>query len=91
MVTSSKQILCIEDDAETAALIAEDLQERGFVVNIAANGRDGVSAILKIDPDLVLCDINMPEMDGFEVMDFLTRLAPKHDAVPFVFLTATAN
>ena len=91
MVTSSKQILCIEDDAETAALIAEDLQERGFVVNIAANGRDGVSAILKIDPDLVLCDINMPEMDGFEVMDFLTRLAPKHDAVPFVFLTARTD
>lgn len=83
-----KQILCIEDDAETAALIAEDLQERGYIVQIATGGHEGVSAIIKSDPDLVLCDINMPDMSGFDVMQCLTTLAPQQRGVPFIFLTA---
>jgi DNA-binding NarL/FixJ family response regulator len=83
-----KQILCIEDDAETAALIAEDLQERGYIVQIATGGHEGVSAIIKSEPDLVLCDINMPDMSGFDVMQCLTTLAPQRRGVPFIFLTA---
>jgi DNA-binding NarL/FixJ family response regulator len=91
VVSPGKQILCIEDDAETAALIAEDLQERGYVVNIATDGHSGLSAILKTGPDLVLCDINMPGMTGFEVMERLITLTPRFDAVPFVFLTARTD
>ena len=91
MVSPSKQILCIEDDAETAALIAEDLRERGYVVKIAVDGHAGLSAILNTRPDLVLCDINMPGMTGFEVMESLTSFAPQHEAVPFVFLTARTD
>ncbi len=91
MASASKHILCIEDDAETAALIAEDLQDRGYVVNIATDGHEGVSAILKTNPDLVLCDINMPGMGGFEVMQCLTSLSPQHEAVPFIFLTARTD
>jgi DNA-binding NarL/FixJ family response regulator len=83
-----KQILCIEDDAETAALIAEDLQERGYIVQIATGGHEGVSAILKLAPDLVLCDINMPDMSGFDVMECLSTIAPQQRTVPFIFLTA---
>ena len=85
---SAKRILLVEDDAETAELIAEDLQERGYIVSIANDGHSGLSAILKTDPDLVLCDINMPGMSGFEVMEQLVALASSHEAVPFVFLTA---
>jgi DNA-binding NarL/FixJ family response regulator len=81
----------VEDDAETAELIAEDLQERGYIVSIANDGHSGLSAILKTDPDLVLCDINMPGMSGFEVMEQLVALAPSHEAVPFVFLTARTD
>ncbi len=91
MVSPSKQILCIEDDAETAALIAEDLEERGYTVNIAADGYAGLSAILKTRPDLVLCDINMPGMTGFEVMERLIALAPQFEAMPFIFLTARTD
>jgi DNA-binding NarL/FixJ family response regulator len=91
VVSPGKQILCIEDDAETAALIAEDLQERGYEVNIATDGHSGLSAILKTGPDLVLCDINMPGMTGFEVMERLITLTPRFDAVPFVFLTARTD
>ena len=91
MVNARRQILCIEDDEETAALIAEDLQERGYVINLTGNGHEGLNAILKTSPDLVLCDINMPDMSGFEVMERLTALAPLHRAVPFVFLTARTD
>jgi DNA-binding response OmpR family regulator len=91
MVFAARQILCIEDDEETAALIAEDLQERGYVVNIAVNGHEGLNAILKSGPDLVLCDINMPDLTGFEVMESMIGLAPRHRAVPFVFLTARTD
>lgn len=72
-------------------MIAEDLQERGYVVNIATDGHSGLSAILKTGPDLVLCDINMPGMTGFEVMERLITLTPRFDAVPFVFLTARTD
>ncbi len=91
MTPTGKKILCIEDDPETAALIAEDLQERGYTVTIALDGHAGFAAILKTRPDLVLCDLNMPGMTGFEVLERLTALAPQFEAVPFVFLTALVD
>jgi DNA-binding response OmpR family regulator len=91
MVSPSKKILCIEDDPETATLIAEDLEERGYAVTIERDGHAGFTAILKSRPDLVLCDINLPGMTGFEVLESLTALAPQLDVVPFVFLTARGD
>jgi DNA-binding response OmpR family regulator len=85
------RILCIEDDHETAALIAEDLVDRGFKVRIAYSGQEGIGAILREKPDLVLSDISMPGMSGFEVLERLTRLAPRFENMPFVFLTALAD
>jgi DNA-binding NarL/FixJ family response regulator len=91
MTERPKRILCIEDDGETAALIAEDLIDRGFDVNIAYSGQDGLVAILRERPDLVLCDISMPGLSGFEVLEQLTRLAPRFESMPFIFLTALAD
>jgi DNA-binding response OmpR family regulator len=91
MALASKNILFIEDDSETAALIAEDLEERGYAVTIASDGHSGLSAILKTSPDVVLCDINMPGMTGFELMERLIILAPQFEAVPFIFLTARTD
>ena len=86
-----KRILCIEDDRETAALIAEELVERGYEVSLAADGREGFAAILKDMPDLVLSDISMPVMSGFEILERLTALAPRFRNMPFVFLTALSD
>ena len=86
-----KRILCIEDDRETAALIAEELADREFEVSTACDGQEGFVAILKDKPDLVLCDIGVPIMSGFEVLERLTELAPRLGRVPFVFLTALAD
>jgi DNA-binding response OmpR family regulator len=88
MAEARKRILCIEDDTETAALLAEELVDRGFEVCLAHNGQEGFSAILRWAPDLVLCDINMPVMSGFEVLERLTAITPRFGQMPFVFLTA---
>jgi DNA-binding response OmpR family regulator len=79
MPEAPKKILCIEDDRETAALIAEELVDRGYEVIVAHDGREGLAAILKSMPDLVLSDISMPAM------------SPRFSKMPFVFLTALSD
>ena len=91
MADARLEILCVEDDRETAALIAEELVERGFDIRIAYDGQEGLLAILKHKPDLVLCDISMPVMSGFEVLERLTEVAPQLGHIPFVFLTALTD
>jgi DNA-binding NarL/FixJ family response regulator len=91
MAHSRKTILLIEDDHETAALIVEELVDRGFLVSIAQDGQDGLLAILKDKPDLVLCDISLPRMSGFEVLERLNDIAPRFGRIPFVFLTALTD
>lgn len=85
------KILCIEDDQEIAAMLVEVLTERGFDVGVAYNGQAGLSAILRTTPDLVLCDIGMPVMSGFELLELLVAIAPRFGHIPFVFLTALAD
>src|ERR1043165_2605405 len=91
MARTPSKILCIEDDRETAALIAEELSERGYEVAVAHDGQEGFAAILRMMPDLVLCDISMPMMSGFEVLERLTAIMPRFGNMPFVFLTALTD
>jgi len=91
MAEAHKKILCIEDDRETAALIAEELVDRGYEVILAHDGGEGLAAILKVMPDLVLSDISMPVMSGFELLERLATLAPRFAKMPFVFLTALTD
>ena len=86
-----KKILLIEDDRETAGLVAEELVDSGFAVVQAHDGAAGFAAILQHEPDLVLCDVSMPLMSGFEVIERLTGLAPRFARMPFVFLTALVD
>jgi DNA-binding NarL/FixJ family response regulator len=91
MAEPRKKILCIEDDREAAALIAEELTDRGFDVVVAHDGHEGFVSILKSPADLVLCDVSLPVMTGFEVLERLNALAPRITHIPFVFLTALTD
>jgi DNA-binding response OmpR family regulator len=91
MEAPCKRILCIEDDSETAALIAEALIDRGYEVGVAYNGRDGLAAILRAAPDLVLADVSMPVMSGFDLLERLVAHEPRFARMPFVFLTALTD
>jgi DNA-binding response OmpR family regulator len=82
-----KDFLCIEDDRETAKLIVNELSERGFYVVIAYDSRVGLSAILKTIPDLVLCDVGLPEMPGFEILSNINGSPLGFKRIPFIFLT----
>ena len=91
MKVGVNKILCVEDDREAAALIAEDLTDRGYSVRLAHDGREGLKGLLDEPPDLALVDINMPGMSGFELLERVTALAPRFERMPFVFLTALCD
>ncbi|RYG40704.1 MAG: response regulator [Chitinophagaceae bacterium] len=82
-----KTILVIDDNTDIRENIAEILELGGYKVFTAENGKRGVEAALKEKPDLVVCDIMMPELDGYGVL----HLVKKNDDtrnIPFIFLTA---
>lgn len=92
MAQPRKTILCIDDDRPTAALVAEELTERGFEVRLAHDGQSGFQAMLSgVPPDLILCDIHMPGMTGLELLEKMTQALPLGRNVPFVFLTALTD
>lgn len=82
-----KTILLIEDEPEMRRNLATILKLEGFRVLVAADGRAGVDAARTERPDLVLCDIMMPELNGHEVLRLLHN-EPTTMHIPFVFLTA---
>jgi len=81
-----KRILVIDDDAKLRQHYIELLKLEGYAVMEARNGREGVERARAEVPDLVLCDITMPEMNGHRVLETL-RGEPRTAHVPFVFLT----
>jgi DNA-binding response OmpR family regulator len=83
--------LCIQDDEQTASVISEALHELGYEVAVARNGEEGLAAIRSEKPDLVICDVVMPDMNGFQVLERLVAAGSDHAAIPFVFLTALGD
>ena len=82
-----KRILVIEDEPEMRRNLVTVLRFEGFQPLPAANGRAGLELAKKEKPDLILCDVMMPELDGYEVLAAL-RTEPDTVTVPFIFLTA---
>jgi|SRR5688572_61694 len=82
-----KKILLIEDQPQMRRNIATILEMEGFEVAVAENGRRGVEAAQSNTPDLILCDVMMPELDGYGVLQVL-REDKATATIPFVFLTA---
>lgn len=82
-----KTILLIEDNTEVRENTAEILQLASYKVLTAANGKIGVEIAKSEKPDLIVCDIMMPELDGYGVLHLLSR-DPNTASIPFIFLTA---
>jgi DNA-binding LytR/AlgR family response regulator len=83
-----KSILIIEDDESLRENISEILQNEGYLVKTTINGRDGLKATSKQEFDVIICDIMMPEMDGYEV---LKAIKSKSWDLPPIFLFLTAK
>ncbi len=85
-----KKILIIEDNNDMRENIAEILELAQYQVETAPNGKEGVRIAQEKDPDLIICDIMMPELDGYGVLHILSN-DPKTALIPFIFLTAKAE
>lgn len=85
-----KKILVIEDNPDVRENLQEILELNGYAAIGAENGKSGVKMAQAEMPDLILCDIMMPELDGYGVLHILSRQAKTAD-IPFIFLTAKAE
>lgn len=86
----SKKILVIEDDARTRNMYLDGLESEGFEMISASNGNNGIQQAVSSLPDLVICDILMPDIDGFTVLNRL-RQNPNTAIIPFIFLTGRSS
>lgn len=83
------RLLCIEDDPDTRALLVEELEEAGYTVRAANDGAEGLTEALAFRPDLILCDIMLPRLSGFDLLEKYSALVPS--VPPFIFLTALTD
>ena len=85
---TEKNILIIDDEFPMRYLIEHQLKREGFTVTLAKDGPDGLAAVSRHKPDLVVLDVMMPGMDGFEVCQQI-KATPETAQIPVIFLTAS--
>lgn len=85
-----KKILLVEDDMALSAVYRSRLEIEGFDVREANNGEDSLSATVEYRPDLILLDVMMPKISGFDVLDIL-RNTPETANVRIIMLTALSQ
>ena len=88
--TTVKRIVCIEDEPEMIDLIQLILNRRGFKVTGAAGGKEGLQMVRDTHPDLVLLDLMMPDMDGWEVYQQM-KADETTRGIPVIVVTAKAQ
>ncbi len=79
------QLLVVDDEESIRALLETALRFIGFEVVTAANGAEALDAVMRSQPDLIVLDVNLPDLDGFEVC---RRIRSDGNDVPVIFLTA---
>lgn len=85
-----KTALVIEDNPDILENTTEILLLAGFQVLTAVNGKEGISAAIERKPDVILCDIMMPEMNGYEVLKALKKNSATNK-IPFIYVTASVE
>jgi two-component system, OmpR family, alkaline phosphatase synthesis response regulator PhoP len=90
MDQAPKKILIVDDEPDILEFLAYNLKKENYQVTTASNGRDGIEKALSIQPDLIILDIMMPEMDGIEVCRLLRQNEIFQDTL-IAFLTARAE
>jgi DNA-binding NarL/FixJ family response regulator len=86
-VGDQKRLLLIDDDPNLILLVKDYLEFRGYEVITAENGREALDILEKEVPDMIICDVMMPEMDGYSLVKHV-REDPKTSWIPVLFLSA---
>ena len=84
----SGKILVVDDDPEVRMTTRDFLSSKGYVVAVASGGREALSMLESVNPDVVLLDVAMPDMDGLET---LRRLVAAQPTLPVIMITANAD
>jgi len=82
-----KEILIVDDEPSIVVPIQFLMEQQGYSVLVAENGEDALDVIYKYKPDLILLDIMLPRIDGYEVCE-IVRLNPEYRDIKIIFLTA---
>ncbi|CAG1005771.1 MAG: response regulator [Anaerolinea sp.] len=90
MTGTPTKIVCIEDDPKTVELVKLILKKEGYDVTGVNNGHDGLKVVDEVKPNLVLLDLMMPDIDGWEVYQSM-RAAESTKDIPVIVLTAKAQ
>lgn len=83
----NKRLLLIDDDPNLILLVKDYLEFRGYDVITAENGREALTVLEAETPDMIICDVMMPEMDGYSLVEHV-RQDPKTNWIPVLFLSA---
>lgn len=82
-----KTILVVDDETSLLEMITDVLEEEGHRVLTAMNGQEGLAALIRQRPDLVICDVMMPVMDGVEMCSTM-QANPNYAAIPILMISA---
>ncbi|AOT70589.1 response regulator transcription factor [Geosporobacter ferrireducens] len=84
---ANKKILIIEDEEAISNLISYSLKKEGFITNVAANGEEGLKLLKEFKPDLIILDLMLPDISGFEICKTITR----EYIIPIIMITAKSD
>lgn len=90
MASDSRSILVVDDDPAIRKILSQSLEMEGFVIYQASDGEEALEAIDSTSPDLVILDVMMPKMNGFDVLKSV-RSSPTTADLPVVMLTARSS
>lgn len=90
MMAQTYTLLVVDDDLDTLKLVGTTLEKQGFVIHIAKDGQEALDKVQEAKPDLILLDVMMPKMDGYEVTRRL-RANPQTAGIPIILFTAKAQ
>ena len=86
-MSTTSRILVVDDTPANIQVLSSTLKDKGYQISVATNGRQALEVVARLRPDLILLDVMMPEMDGFETCRRLKESAATND-IPVIFLTA---
>ncbi|MEX2189604.1 MAG: response regulator [Bacteroidota bacterium] len=86
-MSDHKQILIVDDEPVWLKVLGHLLETKGYTVKEAASGADALNTLKSYEPDLILLDVRMPDMNGFDLLDHIKKL-PKLASKPVVFVSA---
>lgn len=89
-MTQQTRVLVIEDEENIRENLKELLEAKGYLVHVSANGEQGVADATGFKPDLIVCDVMMPKMDGYKVLENIRKTSITQN-IPFIFLTARVD